>query len=428
MTATIHTPMPVEPRVRNRSWSTPGWLRLFSVSLAAATVVAGIIGTAAVVARHQAAGRAAAQAEPLLVFAQTADVDMSEANATIAGAFLSGPLGPQAGQAPFETDLARSSAAVTAAAQLGGTDARVRTILTTLTSGLSTYQAAIATAEADNRQGYPVASAYLAEANYFMRSKLLRASQSLYATEQAGLIREDSQATNATWLVVLMVLMFAGLVAVIWIQLDMSRRFRRSVNAGLALATVLLLGGAVWTVSGTTAGDRAISQAEQHGTVPLAVLTRARILAQQARADDELTLVTRDSNTTYQDDFKSTAATLTGLLASSPVGWTAAEKRDLASASNAWSQYLQDHSQIRDQDGTGSFDRAVASDSAAAQASSQIDSALGTGVDSAVGSFLAGATAASRDSGGLEWGLPLALGLAALAAMVGVEPRIREYR
>ncbi len=350
MTATLHTPMSVPPGVRARTWTTPGWLRLLSTALVAVILVAAVTATVAEISRQHAADGAKANAEPLLTDAQTAYVTMSDANTTIAGAFLAGPVVTTGAQKTFDQDLALSAEAITSAAQRGGQNASLGGTLTTLTTGLTLYRSAIATAEAENRLGYPVASAYLTEANGLMVNTLLPAAQSLYVAEQQGLAKEDSRATATAWLVVLIVLLAVALAVAVWLQLDLARRFRRTLNAGLAVATVLLAGGMVWAAVTSAAADHSVQAAEHHGTTPLAALTEARILAQQARADDELALVTRDPKLIYQNDYNRTAPNLSKALSVTHSGWTAAEQADLAQATTAWSRYQADRLVVKSAD------------------------------------------------------------------------------
>ena len=428
MSSTVHSPMVVDHRTPSRTWATPSWLRTASVALVVMAAVSGIVGVSAVLARQHAAHSAAAAAEPLVVDAETVDVTMSDANTSIAGGFLAGPVVPAATETRFEQDLAQAAAALTAAAQKGGADTELTATLTDLTSGLATYRAAVATAEAANRQGYPVGTAYLAEANSFMRTYLLPSADSLYKVEQSRLTHEDSRATASTWLVVLLILLVVVLGTALWLLFDLARRFRRVVNLGVLVGSVLVVASALWAMLAAGAGDRAISTAEHHGTAPLAVLTQARILAEQIRADDELTLVTRDSDASYQSDLTGVASSLSKLLETSGAGWTATERADLGSASQAWSSYQVDHNQVRSDDGSGQLTLALTRDQKSAADSASVDTSLGTGVTGAVQAFESGANAASDDLSGLAWGLAILMIVAALAVVAGVEPRIREYR
>ena len=116
-------------------------------------------------------------------------------------------------------------------------------------------------------------------------------------------------------LVVVTVLLFVALlVGLVLLQVRMSRRFRRTLNVPLVGATVLVVAATVWLVVALVAQGSDIAQAKREGPDPIGVLTQASILSQRLRADDELTLVTRDAVPTYQADYKELAPQLDSLI------------------------------------------------------------------------------------------------------------------
>jgi hypothetical protein len=430
MTAAVHTPYSLHPDQTSQAWTTPRRLRAASVALAVVAVAAGVVGGVAMLSRQGATRTAANSAEPLVVDAQKVDVAMSDGNTTIAGGFLAaGTVVPAAFQSRFAADMAQAAASLTAASQRAGTGGAVSADLTKLTSGLPIYEAIVATAEEDNRSSLPVATAYLAEANNLMRSELLPAASALYATEQSRLSHDDSNASSSTLVVVVLLLLALVLVAAILMQTDVSRRFRRVINVGLVTATLLVLALGVWAVVAAVASGRAVTAAEHRGTAPLATLTEARILAQRARADDELALVTRDSDQSYQNDYTKTASALAAFLRESGKGWTGAEVADLHQAAIDWAVYGQQHTSVRSEDHGGQLAAAISTDQSDASPDAQAaDATLGAGVNQAVGSFVRNDRSASGDLDGLALGCVVLMLLASAAILLGVEPRIREYR
>ncbi len=159
-------------RQRNR-WArtTPGWLMVTTGVLVLVAIVTGAVAGLTVLSRSHALSAAQATTEPLVVDAQTVVVTLSDANTTVAGGFLSGPVLPTAAQSRFNHDLAQESTSLTAAAQRAGTSPQITGYLQALDTDVPVYTGIVATAEADNRQGQPVAAAYLAEANHFMDSR-----------------------------------------------------------------------------------------------------------------------------------------------------------------------------------------------------------------------------------------------------------------
>jgi hypothetical protein len=165
------------------------------------------------------------------------------------------------------------------------------------------------------------------------------------------------------------------------------------------------------------------------GSTPLDALTQARILGGQARADDELTLVTRDSDPSYQRDYSSVSARLGALLTAPDTTWTAAELDGLATDHQQWLAYVQDHSQVRQADARGALSAAATVDATAASSDSQqLDVALTQGIDTAVASFSSSARAAAADLDGLFWASLLLVVLVAGSVIAGIEPRLKEYR
>ena len=100
-----------------------------------------------------------------------------------------------------------------------------------------------------------------------------------------------------------------------------------------------------------------MSQAVADGSRPVTTFTQARILALRARADDELTLLTRDEYPAYQADYGVTASTLERALQTPAAG--AAEHEELAYASGDFAEYQAVHQVIRHDDHTGELGGAV---------------------------------------------------------------------
>jgi hypothetical protein len=429
MTAAVHIPVSLHPEQTSQAWTTPRRLRISSIALAVVAVTAGVIGGMAMLARQDAANRAIGTAEPLVFDAQTLDVAMSEANTNIAGGFLVGPVVPASVQTGFDQDMSRAAAALAAASQRAGTGRDVSKSIATVTSGLPVYGEEIATAEHYWRQGFPVGASYLAEANNLMRTQLLPAASTLYDTEQVRLSHDDDRASGSTLVAAVLILLAIVALAALFLHIDVARRFRRVINVGLAVAILAVVAVGVWAVLAAVSSGHAVSAAEHRGTSPLDTLTRAGIFAQQARADDELTLATRDSDTGYQEDYSAAAARLATLMGTRTTGWTTAETGDLSAAAQAWSAYTDQHNAIRSEDQGGDLSTAISSDrSKAAPAAAAVDAPLSAGVTTAVETFRRNDRSASNDLDGLALGCVVLMVIAAAAVLIGVEPRIREYR
>ena len=68
----------------------------------------------------------------------------------------------------------------------------------------------------------------------------------------------------------------------------------------MAIATVIVLALGLWFTVALVSQNSGVNAAQANGSRPVSTFTQARILAFRARADDELTLLTQDSDSTYQ--------------------------------------------------------------------------------------------------------------------------------
>jgi hypothetical protein len=431
MTTTVQTPISVDWIRQRRDWAgtTPGWLRTATMGLAVLAIVTGVLASLTVLTRSHAVNAARSTAEPLVVDTATAVVKLSDANTTMAEGFLSGSVIPQTAVSTFANDLAQAATSLTAAAQRAGTDRAVTGYLQTLQTELPVYTGIIATAEADNRQGQPVGAAYLAEANRLMNARLLPAASSLYAAEQARLAHEDHRATTAVPEIVVLILLAVLLGILVYLQVGLAQRFHRLLNAGCLVASLAVVTLMVWLVVALAGEGSAVSRAEKHGTNPLGVFTQARILAGQARADDELTLVTRDTDASYQKDYAAVAARVSALLDPFRARWTTAEADARLAASRAWLTYEQAHQTVRNLDQSGQLLAAVTADERGASPEAvTTDTRLVDGVDAAVSSFDPTAGRAQSDLDGLIWVSLILMALVVIGVLAGTRPRLREYR
>jgi len=412
--------------------STPRRLRVLAGSLLALLLVAGVLTVTTVVARQSATAAARQRTAPLVVDAQAVDSALSDADATSAGSFLQGRIEPAALHAEYLADTARASAVLAEAEQAAGSSTDSAGSFRTVATDLPLYTGLVATASAAERQGsYPLAAAYLAEANNLMRGQMLPATTRVYAQENTGLAADEGRASG-WWLAalsgaVLLVLLGVLVMTQVW----MTRRFRRTLNVPLAAATVLVLVVGVWFVASVAAQGSHVDTAGTSGSTPLGTYTQARILALELRADDELTLLTRDSVPSYQQDAGSVAASLDRLL--TPDGGPPSERALVGRARTDWLAVLAAHNRIRATDTSGELPAATALAAGSGPRdlpalSSTLDATLASGVDGAQQTFGASTAAADGDLAPLGWGAGLALSAAAGLVVLGFRPRIAEYR
>ena len=420
-----------QPEVGRRA--TPVRLRFAAVSIAVLALLTGLVGVLAATQRQSATAAAWQQAEPLMVTAQAVDTSLSDADTTAAASFLQGRVAPAALQDRYQVDLTSASTGVAEAARQAGSDPAVAHSLETLSTDLPLYAGIVQEADFNERQAYyPLAAAYLAEANNLMRSSILPAAAQVYATEVDRLASDQTTAVSA-WLVALAaVFLVMLLIALVIAQRRLSRHFRRAWNVALAVATAVILVLGVWGVVALATQGSGVTDAQANGSHPVSVFTDARILALRARADDELTLLTRDSDPSYQVDYDSTAAALSSLLTPSASAGMI-DRAQMAKAAAAFRSYTSLHRQIRADDAAGDLGGAVtlASGGDAHQlpaVSSRLNDVLAAGIQGSQATFVQSTSGAGSDLNGLVWGLAVGSILVAVLVLIGFQPRISEYR
>jgi hypothetical protein len=228
---------------------------------------------------------------------------------------------------------------------------------------VSRYAGLVATARANNRQGYPVGAAYLSTASALNRTELLPEAQTLFRTAQAELAGGYATARSDTVVAALFVTVVALLVALLVTQRYLSRHTKRTFNVPLVAATMatLVLGG--WAAATFALQHHHLSMATTQGSAPIDTLAQARILALQERGDEGLTLAARGSGAAYETDFVTVSRQLagpTGTLARATAQVGNADQAKLRAAAAAHQSYLAQHAQVRKLDDAGSSDAAVA--------------------------------------------------------------------
>ena len=368
-----------------------------------------------------------------MVDAQAIDTSLSDADTTEAGSFLQGQVQPVALQTRYLNDITEASSTLATTAQTVGVDPTAAASLRRISVALPMYTGLIQTAAFNQRQAnYPLAAAYMGEANNLMRIEILPAAATVYGAERSRLAGEQQNSLDV-WLVILAAVLFVvAVTALILLQRWMSDLFRRTFTVALVGATVIIGVLGVWFAVAIVAQSLDVNTATSDGSVPVATFTQARIRALEMRADDELTLLSRDSVSSYQSDYASAYSDLHRLLGASSVGASATQRaRSTAAADLA--RYQMDHDHIRRTDTGGDLIGAVTAASAPGPAdlpavSLDLDQSLSGAIATSQRSFDGSMAGATGDVGGLLWAIALLPLLAAALVIIGVRPRMAEYR
>ena len=228
--------------------------------------------------------------EPLSFAAGQLYTTLSVADAAAATAFIAGAE-PRPVRQRYEQAITDAAVAVTRASS-GLTDEPMVQLLGRINAELAVYTGLIETARTNNRAGNPVGSSYLSEASSLMQATILPDAQRLY---EATSTRVDIETTASTRIPAPVILVVAativfGAFAHRWL----ARRTRRRVNIGpdrrrrSAILIMVIWVGTALAIS--TAGSRS---AKDTAAESLKTVTNVAITAQQARADETLSLIRR---------------------------------------------------------------------------------------------------------------------------------------
>ncbi|MBC2640364.1 MULTISPECIES: hypothetical protein [unclassified Rhodococcus (in: high G+C Gram-positive bacteria)] len=307
-TATLDEDLLVESEARHRPWveflaSTPGRLTVLGIVLIAVVIAAGAITSAAVGARQQRVETLRTHTEPLANAAQALYSSLSIADAAATTSFVSGNGANSAAGAEQFTQAVgdASNALVTATNGVSSQDADSLALLSDVVRNLAEYFNLVATAQANDRSGNPVGVAYLSDASALMQNTILPLAERLYV-HQAEAVAE-TQTHTAQLPATAFTVTAAALVVLVLSQLYLVRKSKRRFNPGLAVASLLMAGLLLWLIVASLVSTSASEHARTEGTQPIDMIARARILAQQARADETLAIVQRGSDTQSEIDY-----------------------------------------------------------------------------------------------------------------------------
>jgi hypothetical protein len=419
-----------------RPSTSPAKLRLLLAGLLLLCLIWGVLAELTAVRYASAANNVVVTSEPLSLDAQQIYRSLSDADSTVASAFLAGGIEPLAARHRYQGDIARAARLLAAAAALTGHSAATRQ-LATIAVDLPVYAGEVETARADARLGLPLGAAYLREASGLMRSVLLPAAFSVFAAENARLNEVSGQATGLPLAVITIVVGVLTVLALVRAQRWLSGRTHRRLNAGLVVTSVAAAVSLIWLAAVFIVARSDLHGAASGGSAPVQLLASADIAALQAHADESLTLIDNSGDDSYQADFANVQlklsppggllATAAGAAAGSPAAATA---RAATSAATAW---FAAHRRVRSLDNHGSHTAAVQSAIGAGPADSgelfrRLESDLSAAISADQAVFSSRALAGRDAFTGLEAGVIVAAVVMVAGCARGLSRRLAEYR
>lgn len=412
--------------------STPARLTALGAVLAVLVLAAGIATSTAVNNRQSTLESLLAETEPLANSAQNLYSAFSVADAAATSAFISGGLEPESVRDRYTQAIGVASAElVYAAAGLADGDSDSRRLLASISTDFTVYTGLIETARANNRSGHPVGASYLTEASTLMQTGLLPMAQNLHARQAANVTDTQREFAQPSWpTIALLALALIGLVVS---QVLMARRTRRTLNLGLISASTAMGLLLVWFLAAGLLSSLDVRRALDEGAEPLHELTTARILAQQARAEETLKLVRRDSAGNYNDAYLDKAERLTATLDNYADGDQDVSRDETERAISAWERWSRSHDRMNAAFERGDYETAadltVGSGPNKSKAHfTALDDALTAGILEARHELRSRLSAGSQVLTALGPGALLLAVLAFGGIIIGLWPRLREYQ
>lgn len=409
--------------------TTPGRILTIGAILAALGILSAFAISTTINERQHQLSTVLDYTEPLAFTSGEIYTTLSVADAAASTAFVAGAE-PRAVRQRYEQAITEAAVAVTRASS-GLTDPALVDLLGRINAQLAIYTGLIETARTNNRVGNPVGSSYLSEASALMQEKVLPDAQRLYEATSAQVDAETTASTKIPAPVIIVVTATLGFGA--FAHRWLARRTNRRVNiglvvGGLAIALMIVWVGTALAIS--TAGSRA---AKNTAADSLRTVTNLAITAQQARADETLSLIRRGDEDVRKRSYYQRVDAMRQQLGDYLARKDSVDKSGLAQADQLLEKWRQADERINAYITVGNY-----------QAATQV--ALGTGEDDSTPAFdklndaLAQGIQESRKqlrydilsarrvlSGSTVGGAMLSVG-AALAVALGLWPRMSEYR
>lgn len=422
---------PAEP-AHPRWWfisTTPGRILTIGIVLAALGGISAFATSTTINHRQQVLTTVLNHTEPLSFAAGRLYTTLSVADAAAATAFIA-EAEPQPVRQRYEQAITDASVAVTRASS-GLTDEPLVQLLGRINAELAVYTGLIEIARTNNREGNPVGSSYLSEASGLMQTTILPDAAKLY---QATSERVDVETTASTQIPA-PVIMVVGATVVFgaFSHRWLARRTRRRINPGLVVGALAILVMVVWVGTALTISTTASRSAKDTAAESLKTVTNVAITAQQARADETLSLIRRGDEEKRKQSFYQRLDSMHRQLDQYMSRSDAVDKPDLQGADQLLLRWRQANDRITSYISVGNYRAATqvalgSSEEDSTPAFDKLDEELVKAMDQGRITLRNDViNARSGLSGAQVGGVVLSLG-AAIAVALGLWPRLKEYR
>ena len=422
---------PAEP-AHPRWWfisTTPGRILTIGIVLACLGVASAFATSTTINHRQQVLSTVLNHTEPLSFAAGRLYTTLSVADAAAATAFIA-QAEPRGVRLRYEQAITDASVAVTRASS-GLTDQPLVELLGRINAELAVYTGLIEVARTNNREGNPVGSSYLSEASGLMQSTILPDAQLLYkATSE----RVDSETTASTQIPAPVILVVSATVVFgAFSHRWLARRTRRRINPGLVVGALGILVMMVWVGTALAISTTASRSAKDTAADSLKIVTKVEITAQQARADETLSLIRRGDEEIRKQSFYQRIDAMHEQIDRYMARPDAVDKAELQGADQLLVRWRQANDRINSYISVGNYRAATevalgSGENDSTPAFDKLDESLVKVMDQ-IRTHLRNDVLNARSglSGAQLGGVVLSLG-AAVAVALGLWPRLKEYR
>ncbi|WP_319455615.1 MULTISPECIES: protein kinase G-activating protein GlnX [unclassified Mycobacterium] len=410
-------------------WTTPGRILTIGLVLSALVVACALATSTTIDDRQQALTTVLDHTEPLAFAAGQLYTTLSVADAAAATAFIAGAE-PRPVRQRYEQAITDAAVAVTYASS-GLTDGEMIRLLGDINAQLAVYTGLVETARTNNRLGNPVGSSYLSEASALMQTQILPDAQRLYEETSRQVDAETTASTRIPAPVILVVLatLLFGAFANRWL----ARRTRRRVNIGFVAGGLAVMIIIMWVGTALVISTAASRSAKSTAAESLKTVTTMAITAQQARADETLSLVRRGDEDARKQSYYQRIDTMQRQLSDYLAREDAIDKADLADAEQLLRRWRASDDRINAYIAVGDYQKATqvalgTGEDDSSPAFEKLDAALSKGIEESRQQLRNDIVSARRVLSGATVGAAALSVIAALAVTLGLWPRLSEYR
>ena len=279
---------------------TPGRMRLLGILGVIAALLLGGGAANAILASEAAAERAANTTEQV-VRMQSIQVDLLRADALATNAFLVGGLETADARAQYDAAMAAVARNIAAGSAAQPADAKA---LGTLAEKVQDYGALVEQARSNNRLGLPRRARYLTEASSSLRASAIPVVAQIVEANEARAQKEFDRSNSSLQLVAGV----AALIILVLIAVWLARRTRRYTNPSLTEGAAR--GGPLRRRDDDRQHRHDNGAGGFRGVRDAVNLAHVRTAANDARANESLTLIQRGSGARYQDAWKANDTTV----------------------------------------------------------------------------------------------------------------------